>query len=392
MWLNNNDLDIATDATPDEMKSVLKVVKEVWKKYWTMIVSEKWKAYECTTFREDIGILNNRKPVSVKFTNDIKKDAERRDFTINAIYFDIENEEFFSPEWGIEDVKDKIIRFVWNPEERLEEDVLRMLRFVRFKFKYGLKSDKNLEKTFKKHAKNLKNISKERIKIELDKILMLEKNVEAFEFMLSVWILDVILPDLAELKNVPWWPPYHLEWDVFVHTMMCLSSLSKESSDLTLRYGVLFHDLGKKATFKMDLDRPRYNWHALYSAKMFKKIAKQYRFSNSEISKIDYLIYNHLKICDIFNMKKTTSWRFMMEKYFEDLLKLYKADSEGKIPSWIEDYKKVSEKYRKFLKEIKKVKLKTWKDIIKMYPSAQNKTIWELIKSENNKIFNSLDF
>jgi hypothetical protein len=82
----------------------------------------------------------------------------------------------------------------------------------------------------------------------------------------------------------------------------------------------------------------------------------------------------------------------MMEKYFEDLLKLYKADSEGKIPSWIDDYKKVSEKYRKFLKEIKKVKLKTWKDIIKMYPSAQNKTIWELIKSENNKIFNSLDF
>jgi hypothetical protein len=66
---------------------------------------------------------------------------------------------------------------------------------------------------------------------------------------------------------------------------------------------------------------------------MFKKIAKQYRFSNSEISKIDYLIYNHLKICDIFNMKKTTSGRFMMEKYFEDLLKLYKADSEGKIPS-----------------------------------------------------------
>lgn len=387
----NYDIDIATDAIPDDMKSVLNVVKEVWKKYWTMIILEEWESYECTTFREDIWILNNRKPVNVKFTKDLIKDASRRDFTINAIYFDLRNDNFVSPVWWIEDVKNKIIRFVWNPEERLEEDVLRMLRFVRFKFKYWLKSDKKLDEIFKNKAHLLKNISCERIKSELDKIIMLDSNVEAFEFMSKVWILKIILPEVDILNETAWGTPHHLEWNVFIHTMMALKEVSAVSKDLDIRYAVLLHDIWKYDTLTFDWDRPHYFKHEVYWADKFLKIANRYRFTNESTKKIKWMIYNHLKIYAVLEMRKTKAARFMLEKYFEDLLFVFFADSHGKIPVWT-GYEKVKDKYTMFLKELKKVQLKTWKDIIKMYPNAEKKTIWELIVCENNKIFNTLNF
>ena len=179
LWVDNiwGDIDLVTDATPDEMKKVLKIVGEVGKKYWTCIVSELSETFEITTFRKDIWTINNRKPASVIFTDSLEEDSKRRDFTCNAIYFDVENEVFIDPVWWIKDIKNNVIKFVWNVEERIEEDALRVLRFVRFKNKYwfnlSTEGFSSLD-ILKKKSSLLKNISVERILQELDKILLLK--------------------------------------------------------------------------------------------------------------------------------------------------------------------------------------------------------------------------
>jgi tRNA nucleotidyltransferase (CCA-adding enzyme) len=136
---NEGDVDIVTDATPTEMKQVLKIVWEVGKKYGTCIVSEGWEAFELTTFRKDIGSINYRKPAEVEFTNSLEEDVQRRDFTCNSIYYNPESSEYIDPTWWTQDIKNGIIRFVWNIEDRIQEDALRILRFIRFKNRYDFK-------------------------------------------------------------------------------------------------------------------------------------------------------------------------------------------------------------------------------------------------------------
>jgi tRNA nucleotidyltransferase (CCA-adding enzyme) len=236
LWNKNYnwDIDLTTDALPFEIEKVLNVIKEVGKKYWTLIIKEWNEVFEITTFRSDIWILNNRKPVKVVFSNNLDLDSKRRDFTLNSIYYDIKNELFIDPENGINDIKNHVIRFVWDIKDRVEEDALRILRFVRIKNKYDFKiANENYFEILKNNVKLLKNISIERIKDEFDKILLLENNINALNDLKNIWFFKEIIPEIDNLAKTPWWPKHHLEWDVWTHTLMTIDQLNKMGFGLT---------------------------------------------------------------------------------------------------------------------------------------------------------------
>lgn len=393
----NSDIDLVTDATPDEIKKVLKVVWEVWKKYGTCIISEWWESFELTTFREDIWSINNRKPAEVKFTKDIILDSKRRDFTCNSIYFNPENNTFTDPQNGISDIENKIIRFVWDIEKRLEEDVLRILRFIRFKNKYNFNlAENNYFEIISKYTPLLKNISIERIKQELDKIMLLENNIQALDDLKNIWFFKIFIPEIDNQEKCLW-NKWHLEWNVWIHTKMCIWEMNKiikrenitdKKKKLILLWAIFLHDIWKAPTYSIweDLQWHYYDHENIW-AEIFKtKTSKQLLFSKDETKKIYFLIKEHIRIFMIPDMKKLKSRTLMMNKYFDDLVLIAEADNKGRIPVKIDRFNEIINIYNEFKIILKSKKFLTWKDIMEKYPELKWSKIWERLKDLNNQI------
>lgn len=401
----NWDIDLTTDALPFEIEKVLDVIKEVGKKYWTLIIKEWNEVFEITTFRSDIWILNNRKPVEVVFTNNLKLDSKRRDFTLNSIYYDIKNEVFIDPENGINDIKNHVIRFVWNIKDRVGEDALRILRFIRIKNKYNFKiAEESYFEILRENIVLLKNISIERIKDEFDKILLLENNINALNDLKVIWFFEEIIPEIDNLDKTPWWAKYHLEWDVWIHTLMTINELNNilknwlKLSNNNIKYfsinekidfyrTMLLHDIAKYETYSLDE-----NWfiHYFEHEKLWfekaKIILKKFKFSTKSTKKILYLIENHLKIFKVFDMKKLKSRKFMMHKYFVDLMVVWTSDHLWRIPADENLVIKLKDFYNDFLEILKTKVFFNWHDIIKMYPEISWKAIKEKLTIKNDEI------
>ncbi len=401
-WNNKwGDIDLVTDATPDEMMKVLKIVGEIGKKYGTCIVSEWNEAFEITTLRKDIWTINNRKPARVVFTNSLEEDSKRRDFTCNAIYFDVENENFIDPVWGIEDIKNNVIRFVWNAEKRINEDALRILRFIRFKNKYWFElKNNNYFEILKQKTDLLKNISVERIRQELDKIILLKNNVQALEDLKNINFFKHIIPEIDNLEKVPW-NKYHLEGNVWIHTKMCVEQLNKyyknvstndfnllQNNKLILYYTILFHDIAKYNTLSFDTNKQAHYYnHENIWAEIFKnKIACRLKFTNTQKKEITWLIKNHIKLFMLVEMRKLKARKFMMNSLFEKLLIIWEIDNSGRIPVKYKEIKEIKNIYLKFKKVLKNIVFLTWKDIMQKYPELEWKKIGERLESLNNEI------
>jgi len=427
MWWKNEwgDIDLVTDATPEEMQKVLKIVGEIWKKYGTCIVLEWNQDFEITTFRKDIWTINNRKPAEVEFTDSLEEDSKRRDLTCNAIYFDVEDDDFIDPEWWIEDIKNNIIRFVWKAEERINEDALRILRFIRFKnkywFKYPVETDCNvpLLKKLKNNSHLLKNISVERIRQELDKILLLPAisffevkgstwnvmegdwfwNIQALQDLKDIDFFKHIIPEIDVLETVPW-NKYHLEWNVWIHTKMCIEALNKilNKSPLldregtkgwvTLYYALLFHDIAKYDTLTFDKtwEAHYYNHERIGSEIFSSKIANRLKFTNNQKKEITWLIKNHIKLFLIPEMRKLKSRKLMNHLLFEKLLIIWEADNAGRIPVKDDEINNIKNIYKEFKEILKTKEFLTGKDIMEKYPELEWKKIWERLEMLNDQI------
>ncbi len=387
LWIinENSDIDLATDATPTEMIGVLKVVKEVGKKYWTLIVKEGSDVFEITTFRKDIWILDNRKPVNVEFTTDLTLDSARRDLTINSIYYDVANKKFIDPQNWIFDLQNNIINFVWNPEERIKEDALRILRFIRFKNTYNLNS--SFETLW---------IIKENIE------LLNKKDLKQIDFF------KTLFPYIDNLENTPGWPGHHLEWNVWIHTLMALEQLNlvfktwfeisnnswineivyfDNNEKLDYIWTLLLHDISKFETYQKDEDWNvhYYNHEELWAVK-FRNIANKFKFTNSSKSRIFYLIQNHLKVFKVFEMKQLKSKKFMMHKYFKDLMLIWICDHLWRIPATWEIVTYLKEFYQKFMIELQSKVFFTWHDIMQKYPDLKWQKIKDKLQTLNDNV------
>ncbi len=410
LWNNNTDwdIDLVTDAKPSEMKQVLKIVWEVGKKYWTCIVLEWWQSFELTTFRKDIWSINYRKPAEVEFTDSVEEEAKRRDFTFNSIYYNPKTEKYIDPENWIKDIKNKTVRFVGHIEDRIQEDALRILRFIRFKNKYSFRvADEKYWGILEKHTPLLRNLPIERIKQELDKILLNLNNVQALEDLKKIWFLKIFLPELDCLDKCGW-NKYHLEWDVWIHTKMCLEEMNKflkeennntSKSPLLNKEGargwsllllrtILLHDIWKWPTYSVweDWETHYYNHDNVWAEIFKEEISPRLKFPKSFENEIYFIITHHLRAFSIPKMRKLKARKLMMHKYFDDLLVVSKADCYWKIPQNIESFNEIVQIYNEFKEILKTKKFFTGYDIMEKYPELEWREIWERLKMINEQI------
>ena len=229
---------------------------------------------------------------------------------------------------GEKDLRAGIIRAIGNPEDRFREDKLRMIRAVRFaaRFRYAIESGTFIAIT--KLAPDIFQVSAERIRDELTKILTEGAARRGFELLDETKLLPEILPEIARMKGVEQPPQFHPEGDVWIHTLMMIEQL-KAGCSPTLAWGVLLHDVGKPPTFTPPSGpdgRIRFDRHVEVGAKMAEEICRRLRFSNDDTAQIVALVANHLRFKDVAQMKLSTLKRFVRLNHFEEHLELHRLD------------------------------------------------------------------
>lgn len=184
LGIKPQDFDIVTSAKPDEIENLLEHTIPIGKKFGVILAIQNNHHFEIATFRSDSGYSDGRRPDAVQFT-DAKEDAFRRDFTINALFYEPTEDRILDFVGGQKDMEDQLIRFIGKPEERIKEDHLRILRAVRFKNAYNMQYHPDTYQAIHKHVELIKNISTERVRDELNKMIMGDNPGQAFEELLK---------------------------------------------------------------------------------------------------------------------------------------------------------------------------------------------------------------
>ena len=363
LGLPSDDIDIATNASPEDIQKIFKKTFPKGAAFGVISVLMDKREYEVATFRKEGGYSDGRRPDNVEYT-DAQGDATRRDFTINGMFYDPLQEKVLDFVGGEHDLKKRIIRAIGDADTRFSEDKLRILRAVRFAANLDFDIEEKTKKAVKKMAREIHQVSFERIRVELLKILTGGRARKGFALLDELGLLEEILPDVLKMKGVEQPPEFHPEGDVFVHTMMMLGMLKKGVAD-DFAFAVLLHDVGKPRTFSVK-ERIRFDGHVEVGADMAVDICKQLKFSNKAIDHIFELIRQHLKFKDVKKMRESTLKRFLRQDRFEDHLELHRIDclcSHGSL----ESYEFCKEKLALFKKEkIKPTPLMGGKDLIKM--------------------------
>lgn len=301
LGIRNSDIDITTDARPDEIKFLFKDFDliDIGSKYGTIIVIIDNDEYEVTSFRKEGAYSDGRRPDFVRFSKDLKTDLSRRDFTINAMAFNPKSGliDYFS---GKKDLDKKIIKTVGDADTRIEEDYLRMLRAVRFASKLDMNLDTKLFNAIKKRAKCIEKVSAERINAEICKILLSDHPVKGFTLLYDTGLLKFIFEDLYKTKGFDQENINH-KYDLFDHTMKVLSHTPV---DLEIRLAAIFHDLGKLTTkFIGDDNQAHFYGHDKVSEKIARRYLKKLRFDNKTIDNVSHLVSRHMEAMNTYTEK-----------------------------------------------------------------------------------------
>ena len=320
-----HDYDVATSATPDEVEGLFGRVVTVGKAFGVQIVHSGEHDVEVATFRWDGPYLDGRRPASVEF-RDEQQDALRRDFTVNALFFDPIADEVLDYVGGREDLARACIRAVGDPVDRFNEDHLRLLRCVRFAAQLDFQIERATFDALKSHAYLIKKTSPERIRDELFRILTQSHAARGFHLLDESGLLPHLLPEISAMKGVEQPPEYHPEGDVFVHTMKMLQLLDSPSPTLAL--GVLLHDVGKPQTQTFE-DRIRFNGHEKVGAEMAADVCARLRLSNADSERVVWLVGQHMRVSAVKEMRESKLKRLIREEGFDELLELFRVDCES---------------------------------------------------------------
>lgn len=322
------DWDLATDASPEEVMKLFRRVVPTGIKHGTVAILHKGGQYETTTFRIDGKYSDSRRPDSVVFTGDLLEDLKRRDFTINAMAIDIGTGELTDPHGGRDDCRRKIIRAIGDPLERFDEDGLRILRAVRFAVQLGFTIEPGTVEGIESRAGNLRKISAERIRDELDRILASETPSWAFRFMAETGVLRIVLPELADGIGMQQ-KGMHL-YDVFTHNILACDGAPRERLDL--RLAALLHDIGKPEVKESETNGlPRFHRHDEASARIASSVMKRLKYPAALEKRVVHLVKEHM-----FNYEPRWSdaavRRFVKKtgrEFIDDLFLLRIADQYG---------------------------------------------------------------
>lgn len=318
------DFDIATSAVPDQVERLFPGAVTVGKSFGVVRVRVNELEYEVATFRKDQAYRDGRHPEGVEFTDE-QTDALRRDFTVNALFFDPLTGTVRDYVGGQADLAARLIRTVGRADDRFAEDHLRMIRAVRFAATLNFELDPATADAIRRHAPQIEKVSTERIQQELTRILLeAPQPGAAIELLQAVGLLPVILPEVSALRGQAQPPQFHPEGDVWTHTIMMLNAM--RSVDLQLAYAVLLHDVGKPGTAKFVENRIRFDCHAGVGAALAEGILKRLRLPNDDIKAIAFCIGNHMRFMDVRRMRKATLCRLVGAPTFATELELHRLD------------------------------------------------------------------
>ncbi|MFZ0639581.1 MAG: CCA tRNA nucleotidyltransferase [Candidatus Acidiferrales bacterium] len=334
-----SDYDVCTDATPERVQQIFPESIPVGAQFGVVIVVEDGVQVEVATFRSDIGSSDGRHPVRVEFSSSPEEDVRRRDFTINGLLMDPRDGKILDFVGGQADIKAYMVRAIGEPELRFEEDKLRMLRAVRFAARFGYSIEPRTFAAIRKLASQIQQVSQERVRDELSKMLTEGAARRAFELLDETGLLREVLPEIARMKGVEQPAQFHPEGDVWTHTLLMLEKLPAGAAR-TLAWGVLLHDVGKPPTFKAPSgpgDRIRFDEHVEVGVRIAEEICRRLHFSSEETEQIALLVANHMRFKDVPNMRDSTRKRFARLPHFEQHLELHRLDclsSHGSLSSY----------------------------------------------------------
>ncbi len=335
LGIEPTDYDVTTDATPDQVMRIFPETYAVGAQFGVVLVPAPKDGRECekpphpvevATFRSDGVYSDGRHPDHVQYSKSPEEDVQRRDFTINGLLMDpTDGDRVLDFVGGRDDLAAAIVRAIGDPERRFLEDKLRMLRGVRFAARFGYAIDPPTFAAMQKLAPMIRQVSRERVRDELTKMLTEGHARKAFELLDRTGLLKEVLPEIDRMHGVEQPPQFHPEGDVWIHTMLLLEKLSAGVAP-TLAWGALLHDVGKPPTFRVAPDRIRFDGHVEVGVAMAHEICQRLHFSNGETEQIEALVANHMRFADVERMKAATLKRFLRLAHFDEHMELHRID------------------------------------------------------------------
>lgn len=410
------DIDFATDATPDQVIALFPKTILTGVEHGTVTVVFHRRPFEVTTFRCDSSYGDARRPDSVSFSSTLKEDVVRRDFTVNALAYDIESKEIIDYVGGLGDLEKKILRTIGSAEKRFGEDALRLMRACRFVSQLQFAIEKKTKEAMQLHANRIKSISAERIQVELTKLLVGQKPSAGLEAMRESGLLLLVLPEVAATLGVK--QNAHHSFDVYHHTLHVVDrcevewnagetrraqlgagqakleegKVQSKEEKAQLALAALFHDVGKVDTRVLSEATGDYSFHGHehVGAKKAQQRMRALRYSKRTTTAVVHLVNHHM-------VAYRSSWtdaavrRFIRRigsSMLDLLFALVRADRFGKhARENIEDQNNLQELINRIDEELKKQNALSVKDlkidggeIMREFNMPAGKKIGEVLK------------
>lgn len=348
------DWDITTSASPYQVKEIFSYTIDTGIAHGTVTVMMDREPFEVTTYRVDGEYKDHRRPEEVSFTKSLREDLLRRDFTINAMAYN-DRDGLIDYYGGVEDLKRKVIRCVGQASKRFDEDALRILRALRFQAQLGFIIEDQTKQAVREQAKFLKDISAERIQVELTKLL-LSNHPETILDAYELGVTSVVLPEFDRMMETPQNNPHH-RYSVGVHTV---EALKNAEADHILRWTMLLHDVGKPDARVEGPDKDRFQGHHMIGEEMARKILRRLKFDNQTVKQVTKLVYWHdirFGSAEEVNKKTVRRWASKLSvPLFEKLLKVQQADILAQSSFMLEEKQEILDRTAVLFEEIKKEK------------------------------------
>jgi len=323
------DYDIATSALPEQVEKLFRRTVAVGRKFGVMVVVENGRSFQVATFRAEADYRDGRRPAKVVFSN-AEADAQRRDFTVNGLFYDPLTEQLHDWVGGKKDLEAKVIRTIGSPEERFAEDHLRLLRAVRFAAQLDFEIEPQTFAAVRALAPKIGRISAERIRDELLKMFSPPHAARGLVLLRDSGLLPGVLSELTATIACEQSPDFHPEGTVFEHIRLMLEKLPPGAPP-SLPWAVILHDIAKPATAERDpvTGKIHFYGHEKVGASLAEQILTRLRFPKKATEEIVACVRHHMQFKDVKQMRKATLRRLLMRETFPLELELHRLDCLG---------------------------------------------------------------
>ncbi len=318
------EFDIASSAHPRQVAETFPEARWVGAQFGVMLVPLQGYNFDVATFRRDSHYIDGRHPQQVKFCS-AQEDACRRDFTVNALYYDPVRKRVYDDVGGWDDLGNRILRTIGPARTRLEEDYLRIMRAVRFAAQLRFRIAPELRTEIEHLRDKIAGLSMERVQMEMNKLLLAPGKRFGLELMQQFGLMRVLLPEVNAMSGVPQSAKHHPEGDVWQHILKMFDHLVWP--DPVLAWAVLLHDVGKPITYAQnEKGEPTFYQHEAIGSELARDILQRLRYSNEHTTRVSRLVRRHMQFTQLPHMRQSTLRRFMDSPDFGLELELHRID------------------------------------------------------------------